>query len=80
MAVALDPKDGKAHNPRGRVLGRPDMTVKAIAGLRRAADLQRAPARTLLASRTEPQGAMETPRSQVMKRRLAMRDLRELPR
>jgi len=74
MAIALDPKDGKAHNPRGLVLGRPDVTVKAIAGLRRAADLgraadlrraadlQRAPASTLLASRTELREALPTER------------------
>jgi tetratricopeptide (TPR) repeat protein len=62
MAIALDPKDGKAHNPRGLVLGRSDVTVKAIAGLRRAADLQRAPASTLLASRTELRDALPTER------------------
>ena len=53
MAIALDPKEGKAHNPRGLVLGRPDVTVKAIAGLRRAADLQRASSHLLLASPAE---------------------------
>jgi tetratricopeptide (TPR) repeat protein len=61
MAIVLDPKDGKAHNPRGLVLGRPGMTVKAIASLRRAADLQRAPARTLVVSRTELREALEAP-------------------
>ena len=60
-AVVLNPKDGKAHNRRGRVLGGPDVTVKAIAGLRRAADLQRASARTLLASHTELREAVEGP-------------------
>jgi tetratricopeptide (TPR) repeat protein len=57
-AIALDPKDGKAHNPRSLVLGRPEVTVKAVAGLRRAADLQRSFARTLLASPTELREAL----------------------
>ena len=61
MAIALDPKDGKARHPRGLVLGRPDVTVKAIAGLRRATDLQHGPASTLLASRTELREALEAP-------------------
>jgi tetratricopeptide (TPR) repeat protein len=62
MAIVLDPKDGKARNPRGLILGRPGLTVKAIAGLRRTADLQRAPARTLLALRTELGEALPTER------------------
>ena len=61
MAIVLDPKDRKAHDPGGLVLGRPGMTVKAIAGLRRAADLQHAPARTLLASHTELPEALQAP-------------------
>jgi len=59
VAVTLDPKDGKTHNPRGRLLGRPDVTVKAIAGLRRAADLQRASSHMLLASPKELREAFE---------------------
>ena len=61
MAIVLDPKDGKARNPRSLVLERPEMTVKAIAGLRRAADLQHEPARMLLASRTELREPLEAP-------------------
>ncbi len=57
-AIALDPKDGKAHNPRGLVLGRPDVSVKAVAGLRRAADLQCASSHRLLASPTELREAL----------------------
>jgi len=52
MAIALDPKEG-THRARGLLLGRPDVTVKAIAGLRRAADLQRASSHLLLASPAE---------------------------
>jgi tetratricopeptide (TPR) repeat protein len=59
MAVSLDPKEGKAHNVRGLVLEHPGVTVKAIAGLRRAADLQRAPAQTLLRSPAELREAWE---------------------
>ena len=61
MAIALDPKDGKAHHPRGLVLERPGMTVKAIAGLRRAAFLQNGSARTLLTSRTELREDLQAP-------------------
>ena len=58
-AVALDPKEGKARNPRGLVIGRPDVTVKAIAGLRRTADLQRASSHMLLASPTALRESLE---------------------
>ncbi|HME42679.1 MAG TPA: tetratricopeptide repeat protein [Syntrophorhabdales bacterium] len=61
MAIAFDPKGGRAYYPRGLVLGRPGVTVKAIAGLRRATDLQHGPALTLLASRTELGEALEAP-------------------
>jgi len=61
MAIALDPKEGKAYYPRGLVLGRPGVTVKAIAGLRRATVLQHGPALTLLASRTELRQALQAP-------------------
>ncbi len=53
--IALDPS-GKAD---GLVLGRPGVTEEARAGLRRAADQQRAFARTLLESPTELRDAME---------------------
>jgi tetratricopeptide (TPR) repeat protein len=61
MAIVLDPKDGKAHNGRGLVLEHPDMTVKAIAGLRRASFLRPRRVRPLLTSRTEPQEALQAP-------------------
>ncbi len=53
--IALDPS-GKAH---GLILGRPGVTAEAIAGLRRAADQQRAFARTLLESPSELRDALE---------------------
>ncbi len=53
--IALDPS-GKAN---GLVLGRPGVTAEAITGLRRAADQQRAFARTLLESPTELRDALE---------------------
>ena len=59
MAIALDPKDGKTNNAHGLVLGRPEVTVKAIAGLRRATELQRAPIHTLLASPRELRETLE---------------------
>ncbi len=62
MAVALDPENRKVHNRPGLVLGRPHVTVKAIAGLKRAADLQRSSPRTLLSSRAELREASEAPR------------------
>ncbi len=58
MAIALDPKNGKAHHPRGPVLGRSEVTVRAIAGLRRAADLQRVSSHTLLTSPAELREAL----------------------
>ena len=53
--IALDPS-GKAQ---GLVLGRPGVTAEAIAGLKRAADQQRAFARTLLESPAELRDALE---------------------
>jgi tetratricopeptide (TPR) repeat protein len=61
MAIVLDPKDGKAHYLRGLLLGRLGMTMEAIADLRRAAELQYGPARTLLASHTELREALQAP-------------------
>ncbi len=59
-AVELDPKDGKIRNRRPFILERPGITVKAIAGLRRVADLQRPPTRPLGASRTSLREALIT--------------------
>jgi Flp pilus assembly protein TadD len=59
MAIALDPKNGKARSARGLVPGRSGVTVEAMAGLRRVADLQRAHARTVLASPTELREALD---------------------
>ena len=54
-AIALDPS-GQAHD---LVLGRPGVTAGAIAGLRRAADLQRASERRLSASPAELRESLE---------------------
>jgi tetratricopeptide (TPR) repeat protein len=59
MAIALDPKDKKTNKPHGLGLGRPEVTVTAIAGLKRAADLQRTPARTVFGSPAELRKALE---------------------
>ncbi len=67
-AVGLDPKGGKEHKQRGLVVGRPEITVKAIAGLRRVADLQRADSRTVLTSPAELRRTVEAPTERHLER------------